>query len=398
MSYLHTSAGATSAIPLNEPERRVVVIGAGPSGVSVAVSLRDRGVRALLVDRADHVGSSWSRRYDRLKLNTGKQFSHLPHRRYPAHTGTFPTRDQVVEHLDRHAHEDGIDLRLNTSVQRIDRQTGGWLLTTSTGAIRATRVVIATGYEHTPVTPDWPGCEAFHGERLHSAAYRNPERHRGKRVLVVGAGSSAMEIAYDLATGGAAKVWLAVRTPPNIMLRTLPGGWPSDLVARPLYSAPPRFADAVADLGRRLSIGDLRAFGLATPTEGVFTRGKRLGRAPAIVDREVLDAIRAGTIEVVPTIDRFDVDGVRLVDQRELALDTVICATGYRRGLDTLVGHLGLLDHRGLPRTHGTTAAATGLWFIGFQSRPGLIAHVAKQSGWLAAQIARDTQRSTVPR
>lgn len=86
-----------------EPDRRVVVIGAGPSGVSVAVSLCDRGIHPLLVDRADHVGASWSGRYDRLKLNTGKHFSHLPHRPYPGHTGTFPTRDQVVEHLDRHA-------------------------------------------------------------------------------------------------------------------------------------------------------------------------------------------------------------------------------------------------------------------------------------------------------
>ncbi len=89
-------------------EHQVVVIGAGPSGVAAALSLRDRGLRPLLVDRADHVGSSWKARYDRLKLNTGRRTSHMPNRPYPKGTDVFPTRDQVVEHLDRHAHEDGI--------------------------------------------------------------------------------------------------------------------------------------------------------------------------------------------------------------------------------------------------------------------------------------------------
>ena len=60
----------------------VVVIGAGPSGVSMALSLADRGLRPVLIEEADHVGPAWRRRYDRLRLNTGKQFSHLPGRAY----------------------------------------------------------------------------------------------------------------------------------------------------------------------------------------------------------------------------------------------------------------------------------------------------------------------------
>jgi hypothetical protein len=182
------------------------------------------------------------------------------------------------------------------------------------------------------------------------------------------------------------------------MLRTLPGGWPSDLIARPLYDAPRWLADAVAEAGRRVGVGDLSAFGLPKPAEGVFTRGKRLGRAPAIVDREVVDAIRDGSIEVVPTIAEFRPGVVRLVDARELKPDMVICATGYRHGLDDLVGHLGLLDDRGLPRTEGTAPADAGLWFIGFQSRPALIAHVARQSGELATRIAQAINRSGILR
>ena len=88
---------------------QVVVIGAGPAGVSVALSLKDRGVSPLLVDRADQIASSWRSRYDRLKLNTGRQFSHLPNRKYPKGTPVFPTRDQVVAHIEGHAREGGIE-------------------------------------------------------------------------------------------------------------------------------------------------------------------------------------------------------------------------------------------------------------------------------------------------
>jgi hypothetical protein len=372
----------------DQHEDQVVVVGAGPSGIAAALSLRDRGVRPLLIDRADQVGSSWRRRYDRLKLNTGRRTSHMPNRPYPSGTAVFPTRDQVVDHLDRHAHEDGIELRLCTEVTRIDRDSGGWRLATSSGDINAPQVVVATGYEHTPRVPEWPGKDGFGGVVLHSSAYRNPTPFLGKRVLVVGAGSSALEIVYDVATGGAAKTWLAVRTPPNIQLRALPGGFPSDYIATRLYDSPTWLGDAMGKVARRIEIGDLTEFGLPIPDEGVFARGKRLGRAPAIVDKEVIHAIRARRFEVVATIEAFEGNSVLLLDGQRLRLDVVICATGYQRGLESLVGHLGVLDEQGLPLAVGETPAAPGLRFIGFLSRPALIAFVAKQSKRVANCIA----------
>ncbi|KUI31958.1 FAD-dependent oxidoreductase [Mycobacterium sp. IS-1742] len=381
-------------------EHRVVVIGAGPSGVAAALSLRDRGLHPLLVDRADHVGSSWKARYDRLRLNTGRRTSHMPNRPYPRGTGAFPTRDQVVAHLDRHAHEDGIELLLGTTVDRIDPHPAGWCLHTSSqtgsGDLTARQVVVATGYEHSPKIPEWPGMQSFSGEICHSSQYRNPRPYSGKRVLVVGAGSSAMEIVHDVATGGALCAWLAVRTAPHIMIRALPGGLPSDYLATPLFDAPTWLADAVSRVGQRIDVGSLAEYGLPTPSEGVFARGKRLGRAPVIVDREVVRAIRARKFEVVPTIERFDGHTVDLVDGRRLRPDAVICATGYSRGLDAMVGHLGVLDERGLPRSCGATPAAPGLRFVGFLSRPGLISYVAKQSQHVARHIADELDRAPI--
>ena len=227
----------------------VTIVGAGPAGVSTAVALKDRRVEPRLVERAEQVGASWRSRYDRLRLNTGRQFSHLPGRRYPKGTPTFPTRDQVVEHLDRHAREEGIELRLGTTVERVDPLPGGWILTTDADPIETRQLVVATGYEHSPFTPDWPGLDRFAGTVLHSAEYRNPDPFGNASVLVVGPGCSGMEIAHDLATGGAGKVWLSVRTPPNIMLRDGPLGLPGDVIATPLYHAPIRFADAFARFG-----------------------------------------------------------------------------------------------------------------------------------------------------
>ncbi len=371
-------------------EHQIAVIGAGPAGVSVALSLRDHGLRPLLIDAAHDVGSSWRGRYDRLKLNTGRPFSHLPNRPYPKGTPMFPSRDEVVAHLDRHAHEDGIELRLGTAVNRIDRESGGWRLRTSTGDIDAPQVVVATGNQHTPAVPTWPGMDGFTGELLHSCQYRNPRPYQDKKALVVGCGSSGMEIAHDLATGGAAKTWMAVRTPPNIMLRSLPGGLSADVIALPLYHIPIRIADAIGRASRRANLGDLSEFGLPIPEEGVYAGVARLDKVPALVDMDVIDAVRDGSIEVVATVESFRGNKVALVDGSRLDPDVVICATGYRRDLEPLVGHLGVLDANGKPLVQGEKPAAEGLRFIGFMSRPSFIGYVAKQSKRMAKRIASE--------
>jgi hypothetical protein len=372
----------------------IAVIGAGPAGVSVALSLRDRGLRPLLIDRADQVGSSWRSRYDRLKLNTGRPFSHLPNRRYPKGTAMFPTRDDVVAHLDRHAREAGIELRLGTEVTRIDRQGTGWRLETSTGDIAARQVVVAVGNQHTGRIPDWPGADGFTGAMLHSSVYRNPHPYQGKNVLVVGSGSSGMEIAHDLATGGAGNVWLAVRTPPNILLRSLPGGLPGDLISLPMYRLPVRVADAIGRRARLANLSDLSEFGLPIPDEGVFSKVKRLEQVPSLVDMDVIDAVRDGSIEIVTTVQSFDRDKVVLVDGSRLDPHAVVLATGYVRGLEPLVGHLGVLDAKGKPVNWGVRPAAKGLRFIGYDVRPSLIGHMAKQSKRMAKRMARELSAS----
>lgn len=177
-------------------EHQAVVIGAGPSGVAVAVSLLDCGVRPLLVDRADYVGSSWRGRYDRLKLNTGRPLSHLPNRPYPQGTSIFPTRNDVVEHLHRHAHEDGIALRLATTVNRIDPSRVA-------GSYRRPLVILTCAKWSSPrgtstraSSPSGPEKTALLASCCIPPPAANPIPLRGKRVLAVGACSSGSRSSY----------------------------------------------------------------------------------------------------------------------------------------------------------------------------------------------------------
>jgi cation diffusion facilitator CzcD-associated flavoprotein CzcO len=151
-----------------------------------------------------------------------------------------------------------------------------------------------------------------------------------------------------------------------------------------------RIADGIARVARRTSLGDLSQYGLPIPDEGVFSRDRRLGQSPTLVDIDVIDAVKNGSIEVVPAVDSFDTDKVVLADGTRLDPDVVIAATGYRRDLTSMVGHLKVLDSDGKPLGIDETPVADGLRFFGYLSRPGLIGHFASQSRSVAKTIAAE--------
>jgi hypothetical protein len=166
------------------------------------------------------------------------------------------------------------------------------------------------------------------------------------------------------------------------------------MIAVALLRFPAKFGDAVARFGRKQDLGDLTEYGLPAPEEGVFSRLRRLGVAPAIVDREVIDAIQDRRIEIVKGVESLGASGVDLADGERVEPEAVICATGYRRGLEPLVGHLGVLDDRGMPRSVGEAAAAAGMRFIGYVPRPGGLGYMAKEAKRAAKAIQREL-RST---
>jgi putative flavoprotein involved in K+ transport len=393
------AAGPGTVVPVTQrmtDTHPAIVVGAGPAGLAAAAELGRRRIPAVVLERGDAIGASWHGRYDRLRLNSSRWFSQLPGARFGRAATAFPGRDDVIRYLDRFAERHELDVRLRIAVERIDRDGDRYVVRTSAGDMTAAHVVMATGHLRDAVLPAWPGRERFGGTLLHASEYRNPAPYAGADVLVVGAGCTGMEIAYDLATGGAARVRLAVRTPPNILVRSAPGA----AIARVLAKIPPERADAMARKVRLKELGDLTAYGLPIPEEGVFSRLHRLGVAPAIVDREWIDAITDGRITVVGRVEALDETGVLLAGGDRIEPDAVVAATGYRSGLEPLVGHLGVLDEHGEPRVLLGREATPGLRFVGFLPRPAMLGLLGAEGRTAAKGIAAQlgaSRRAAMP-
>ncbi|KIF74971.1 monooxygenase [Streptomyces sp. 150FB] len=346
----------------------VYVIGGGPGGLAVAAVLRERGVRAVVLEKSPAVGDSWRRHYDRLHLHTTRKKSALPGLPMPRSFGRWVARDNVVRYLEKYAEYHELDVVTGVEVTGIERTAdgSGWLLHASGGReLTGRAVVVATGYNHTPRIPSWPGRDSYAGELLHASAYREAGPYAGKDVLVVGVGNTGAEIAVDLTEGGAARVRLAVRTAPHIVRRSTLG-WPAQSTAILVRRLPTRLVDRAAAVLSRISVPDLSSKGLPRPETGLYSR-VREGAIP-VQDVGLLKAVRKGLIEPVAAVESFEDNKVVLADGSRISPDVVIAATGYERGLEGLLGGLDVLDERGRPATHGRRAPkqAPGLYFTGF--------------------------------
>ena len=368
--------------------RDAVVIGAGPSGLAVARELEHRhGVETLVVDRAAAPAISWRTRYDNFRLNTTGFLSHLPGQRIPLTAGRWPTREDMVRYFDNYVRRQNITLELGCEVNGVVPAEGGWRLDTSSGEIRTRAIVLATGNYSTPIIPPWPGLSQFTGEVVHSGNFRNAWPFRDRDVLVVGAGNSAADIAVQLANSGARRIWLAVRTPPHLVRRAI-GPFPSDILLELFAWAPASAVDPIIGLSERVMWGDLSAYGFNRPPVGLKATVEKTGRIPTLAD-ELIDAVRAGRVEVVPAVEAVEPDRVILADGSGIPPAVIIAATGFSTDLDGLVGHLGVLDERGKLRGGFASHIGDGMFAIGYGIPPnGPLRAIRRAASPLAREIA----------
>ena len=349
-------------------DRPVYVIGGGPGGLAVAAVLRARGVRAIVLEKSTAIGNSWRRHYDRLHLHTTRRTSALPGLAMPRSFGRWVSRDNMVRYLEKYVDHHELEVVTGVEVTGVERLAdgSGWLLHATGGReLTGRAVVVATGHNHTPHMPSWPGLDSYTGELLHASEYRNAGPYAGKDVLVVGVGNTGAEIAVDLAEGGAARVRLAIRTAPHIVRRSTLG-WPAQSTAILVRRLPTRLVDKAAAALARITLPDLTSKGLPRPDTGLYSR-VREGAIP-VQDVGLLKRVGKGTIEPVAAVESLEDNKVVLADGTRISPEAVIVATGYARALEPLLGNLDVLDDRGRPTTHGgrTPKEAPGLYFTGF--------------------------------
>lgn len=352
-------------MPIQYSIHPVIVVGAGISGLAVACRLKRLGVQATILDQAGRVAEPWRSRHEQLRLNTHRHLSRLPGLAFPRSAGPFPSRDAVIDYLEEYVRSIGTSIEFGVHVDRIVPSRGIWEIRTSAGLYHARHVVVATGRERVPVMPDWPGMEGFAGKVIHAADFGCVETYRDRRILVIGAGNSGIDILNHLVRIPTGELWVAVRHGPVVIPARL-CGVPVQRFSGLMARLPVPIVDAMLAATSRLAFGDLRRLGLRRHRLGALTRLLRDGVAPAIDDGFV-EALRAHRIKLVPAVERFERACVVAIDGQRLRPDVVICATGYRPGLEALVGHLNVLDRNGIPRPRSEDghAAHPGLWFIG---------------------------------
>jgi cation diffusion facilitator CzcD-associated flavoprotein CzcO len=381
-----------------------LVIGAGPAGLAVAACLKETGAHFVIVERATEIGASWRRHYDRLHLHTAARHSSLPGFAFPSGTPRYPSRDQMIDYLAEYARRFEIAPRLGEEVVSLRASDDQWIAETPAGLYRAENVVVATGFNAIPWTPAWPGQERFKGPILHSLEYRNGEPFRGQRVLVVGFGNSAGEIAIDLHEYGARPA-MAVRGPVNIIPRDILG-IPISSFAILLSRVPTGLADALAPKLSRITTGDIGRFGLTRASVSPMTQIRVQSRIP-LVDIGTLELIRQGHIEVRPGIRSIDGRTVAFRDGSRDEFDAIITATGFRPGVARFLDRI--VDSENPPAmrvTAGPAAqaaerwprsrveSAKGLYFCGFTVTPaGMLREIGHEARRIAAHIAEARAR-----
>jgi len=386
--------------------QKICVIGAGSSGIAACQVLAARGLDFDCFEKGSEVGGNWryendngmSSAYRSLHINTSRGL--MAYRTYPMPDDypDYPDHFQIARYFDAYVDHFGLRgrIRFRTEVKSVVPADGEWEVTvegadggSETHRYRA--VLVANGHHWDPRWPEplFPGAEEFEGEQMHVHHYREADVLRGKRVLVLGIGNSATDIAVE-SSRIADKTFLAMRRSAYVMPKYL-NGKPTDEAASKLLTMMPLAVQRFV-LARMLGMtaGDMTAYGLPQPDH-------KLLEAHPTVSAELLSRLGHGDIEVKPNIERFaGARTVRFADGSEEEIDLVVYCTGYRISFPFFdEGLISAQDNR-LPLYRRVASVEhPGLYFIGFVQPLGAIMPVAEaQSEWVADLLGG---RGTLP-
>ncbi len=318
----------------------VIIIGGGQAGLASGYHLKRKGISFLILESSDQATGSWPHYYDSLKLFSPARLSSLPGMKIRGTADHYPRRDEVICYLQKYAQKFDLPIRTNQQVIAVEKNKDSFMIETLAGdRFRARAIINATGSFHNPFTPEIKDRDSFKGEVLHSSAYRNLNRFKGKRVIIVGRGNSAVQIAVELADHSYTS--LAVLQPVEFVKQKIFG----------------------LDLHYWI-----RALGLDTFPFWRF--GKKAPVPSAVADLgDYKQKIEAGKPDQQNMFTSFYPDGIIWPDGTREAVDTVIFATGYRPNYSYL-NLIGALDSDGRAlQKAGISLSVPGLYFVGIEGQ-----------------------------
>jgi cation diffusion facilitator CzcD-associated flavoprotein CzcO len=306
------------------------IVGAGPAGLAATRAFLAQGLEVDVFERHDDVGGIWdqdnpgSPMYDSAHFISSRTMSGFHGYPMPDGLPDYPSHREVLAYVRDFAAAYDLYrvIELGTSVERAELQDGGWTVTLSSGETRRYRTLVcANGTTWTPNRPELPGESGFSGEVIHSHDYRSRASFAGRRVLVVGAGNSGVDIACDAAQS-ASSAAISVRRGYHIVPKYL-FGTPADVFADSGPHLPMPIAQRLLTWVLRLQVGDPTKHGWPKPDHRLF-------ETHPILNDQVLHHLRHGDLKVRPDISGFDGDDVLFRDGSREPFDLVVLATGYR--------------------------------------------------------------------
>jgi len=368
-------------------EANTIIVGASISGLASAACLQKHGIEYMIIEKTNSVGTPWRNHYRRLHLHTNKRISNLPFKKFARTIPRYPSRQQVVDYLDDYQKEHMINPIFNTEAARIVKGPGGWMTETNNGVFKSKYVIIATGAFAKPKAVHVKGMATFPGQIVHSYDYKTGSDYKGQKVLVVGFGNSACEIAIDLYEQGA-RPSMAVRSPVNVIPRDV-FGIPILELSIAMRGLPARFVDTVNAPLLRLLVGDITKLGLKKLPYGPLEQIQKTASIP-LLDIGTIKHIREGHIRIYDDIDHIQGGTVHFSSGKKEDFDGIVAGIGYDNG------HAGIVDvdpSRFEDLKHPVNKqkyfGKDGLYFCGFWIAPtGQIREIGLDARKIAKDIA----------